>query len=223
MNIERNNKLIRFTDTDGISYSLWCKFAANLSYLGYGLDSNQTKEYFDRHEWLNEDQSDIILKILNGENTLPGISEKDIDEINDKVIAYFGETNNMRLAGYILTDGRLVRMSYDGYTRNIDHRQVRDILEDEDDMSQSATHAMMEFMNYGNIRLTSGGIDMCRLPTEKQFSQILKHINFVKRNTGSYYVDISNPQGQTASAFPYLHPDPKQIIDNIKNYFDMFV
>ena len=241
MNIEFDAKKqkIRFIDTKGISEKVWQHLADNMTYLGYTQDVNQVKYYFNEHTWLAEDQSISAMKVLYRndcicgkemnpemfdwlENSFAVKRTSNTDHILEKAKNRFGTTSNMGITGYILNDGSALRLSYDGFTRNMDHREIIDVMEDEYD---SNTKAMIEFMNYGNIRVMSNGIDITRPPNRLQIEKLRSHINYIIRkfNEPSYFVDISNKDGTVVKAFAYNYPDINRIIRDITDYFEKIV
>ena len=220
MTIEQKDGKIRFTDTNGINYSTWLLMLNRINHLGYDLPSaDSLKDYFDRHTFLNKDQSVEVLKVLNNMHDEPEISEKDVQKINDKAISHFGETTSLNLAGYILTDGRLLKMSYTDWDRDRDHREIHEILDVDTSDDQSA--GMIKFMTYGNIRITSRCLDMAKRPTEKQRKLIARYINRAKQSDYTWFgIDISNNSGFTVKSLEYDFPNYTTVINDIDDYFD---
>lgn len=106
----------------------------------------------------------------------------------NKAVDYFGITNNLNIAGYILPDGRLLDFSgkkfgSDGRSRTIDHREVGDAYDNEIDMD--------DFLKNGAIRIdaTSGSINIGAKPTTAQM-RIIEQI--VARNTDSVSLELEN-------------------------------
>lgn len=215
---EKNNR-IRFSDTQGIDYNTWTKILNRLNYLGYAIpDETSVKEYFDRHTWLNEDQSIEVLKIFNNEHTEETLYPKEqIKKHITQAIEMFGTTHDLSLAGYILPDGKLLKMSYSGHLRDIDHREINDVLQLDTD---SPTKAMMQFINYGNIRITSGSLMFSRFPTDAQWAAISAYMRKAFNNNSCVSVDIINHTGTTVKAFIYEIPRTSTVMENVKNYFD---
>ena len=209
---EKNDEgCIRFTDTKNIPYSLWEKLLRRINYLGYDIpDTDFLKKYFDSNVFLQKDQSKTVLALLNNEHNEPLYSEKQIIEDTAKIKNIFGTTYNEKIAGYLLIDGTMLRMSYDGYMRNIDHREVSQVID-----AESTTDAMIQFINYGNIRMITDGFELSKVPNKAQIntmSRIIHKYDCVK-------IDISNQTGQVIKTFDYTIPILAYIINDITEYF----
>lgn len=218
MKFERKDNKIRFSDTQGIDRNTWTKILNRLNYLGYAIpDEDSVKEYFDRHTWLNEDQSIEVLKIFNNEHTNEDLYPKQqVKKHMRQIINLFGTTNDLSLAGYILPDGTLLRMSYSGHFRDIDHREVNDVLQ-----LDSPTAAMVQFINYGNIRVTSGSFSFSCAPTDKQWTVISAYMRKAFGDRNPYIsVDITNHAGTVVKTFVYKVPRTSTVMENVKNYFN---
>ena len=221
MEIIRDGDQIKFLNTDGISYETWLKLYNRINYLGYGLPSvNSLKEYFDRHIYLTEDQSMEVLKILFNEfKQENSYSKAEINKYNQKAKEKFGTTNDPKLAGYILTDGTLLRMSYDGYQRNIDHREIKDVLNINN--SNSTSDAMIQFINFGNIRLNERNFEISQPPNDMQKPWIAAIIHKARNSDYQYMsIDIANNKGTIVKTFEYEFPSLIQIFRDIDDYFE---
>ena len=209
-----NNQCIRFTDTNGITYNMWTKFLNVINHLGYAIpDENTLKEYFDRHTYLQPDQSKAILCVLGLEHQPSLYTKKQIETDNQKAKDYFGVTDDFKIAGYLLIDGSMLNFSYDGLTRTQDHREIKEILNMKTD---GYNDPLIQFVNYGNIRLMNRGFELCKIPSDAQIKQISKLI----RQMPEIYIDISNTEGHVVKSFEYQFATPSQVISDIKNYFD---
>jgi hypothetical protein len=216
----REDNKIRFSDTSGIEFATWTKILNRLNYLGYDMpDENSVKDYFDRHTWLNEDQSIEVLRVFNNEHTKENIyPEEQIKMHNDAAIAMFGQTSRLSLTGYVLTDGRQLKMSYTGHQRDIDHRDIDDVLQLDSD---SKSDAMIQFINYGNIRVTSGFLEMSCLPTDKQWPVIAAYVRKIRSEDNPYMaIDIANHNGNVVKTFTYDFPQISTVMNDIRGYFD---
>lgn len=223
MTIERDShsNKIKFLETKGIPYHTWLKLLARINHLGYDMPNvDALRAYFDRGHYLNEDQSIEVLLVFGEMTPVEKISPAQRDKINRKAVDYFGETNRLSLAGYILTDGTLLKMSYDGYQRDIDHREIKDVL-DYVDTSNDISAAMIEFINYGNIRLLDRGFEISQPPTEAQRKIISQYIRKVRNSDYTYlYVDISNDEGRVVHTSEYDFPSISEVFSDIEKYFD---
>ena len=219
MDFERNGNKIRFSDTHGIEHATWTKILNRINYLGYDLpDENSVKDYFDRHTWLNEDQSIEVLRILNHEHIKEMYPKQLIEEHNRKAIETFGMTTSLNLAGYILTDGTMLKLSYTGHMRDIDHREIEEVLQLDTD---NKSDAMIQFINYGNIRVTSGFLEISCPPTEKQWPIIAAYVRKIRRDDNPYMsIDIANHNGNVVKSLCYDFPPLSTIMEDVKQYFD---
>jgi hypothetical protein len=220
MTIERNGNLVKFIETDNIPYATWLKLLARINYLGYGMPSvNSLREYFDRHTFLNEDQSIEVLRVFGEEQKDDSISKEEIEKYIQKAKEKFGTTTKLSLAGYILPDGSLLKMSYDNWIRDIDHREIRDVLDI--DTSDDASAAMIYFINFGNVRLQERSFEISKPLTDKQKPWIAKLIRQLQTSDYPYMsVDISNIEGRVVHTLEYEFPSLNQVFSDIDDYFE---
>jgi len=220
MNYVVENNLIKFIDTSGISFKMWHDMLVRINYLGYGMpDEDSLKEYFDRGCFLQEDQSKVVLKYLGLIHSDNFINKEEAEKYTEKAKEIFGLTNQLDLAGYILTDGDMLYFSGDGITRDMDHRDIKAIYEDLD-IGHEYNAAMNKFMNYGHIRKLNNGIDLMLKPTKDQRRLIQKMVSQTARNTDTFYVDISNTDGKVVKSFYYDFPLASKILNDIDKYFE---
>ena len=218
MELMWSGKNVKFLDLSGIEHNTFVKILNQFNHLGYDLDIDSLYEYLKRGTYLNEDQSDEIRKIFYHEQEQT-ISEQTIQKYNQKAVEYFGLTENPNLAGYLLTNGNMLKFSYDGYQRNIDHREIKDVL-DYVSTEESNSNAMIEFINYGNIRLNERCMELSKPCTEKQLKTIASIIRRIKQSDYPYFqVDISNNNGTVVKSFSYDFPLFTDIVTDINNYF----
>ena len=82
-----------------------------------------------------------------------------------KLEKHFGTTGNFKVAGYLLTNGKLLDFSGKHWgdttsrTRQVDHRDVQEVL---DDRGDNGFNAMIDMIGNGNIRLMpeTGGTNL---------------------------------------------------------------
>ncbi len=151
-----------------------------------------------------------------------------------KVNRYFGYTNDPKQAGYLTPDGKLLDFSgkkwgnTGGVKREIDHREINTILDFDNnpelkkmiqESPQSNSVGMRYFMNKGNIRMQSEGVDLAVKPTVKQLDVIKDHI--LKNQGGAFFVDISDINGNVIKSFSYEWPNVKvsTIMKNIDDFY----
>lgn len=222
MKYERNGNKVRFLDTEGITTVTWRTLLSRINYLGYDLpDVKCLKDYFDRHTFLNEDQSIEVLKVFGETVEETKYTEHQLGEYVHKAKMHFGTTESLSLAGYILTDGSLLKMCYDSYSpRDIDHREIKQVMDV--DCSEDNSAAMNVFIGLGNIRLQQSGFELQKLPTPPQRRRIADLIRKVRNYSGSDHsltVDIANYQGRVVKSFEYDFPSISDVFNDIEGYF----
>ena len=211
--VKNNNGCVKFTDTTGISHDIWELLLQRINHIGYNLpDTDFLKEYFDRHVFLQPDQSREVLIVFGQMHEEKLYSPKQIKRDNQKAKEYFGTTTVPSLAGYLLTDGDMLLFSYEGYKRDMDHREISNVISTDDDDS---TQAMYQFINYGNIRLQHNGFSLSRRPTRDQ-KQILYQMIY---RQPELYVDITNTKGHVVKHMEYEYAFPGFVLGDIEAYF----
>lgn len=136
-----------------------------------------------------------------------------------QAIDTFGTTYYKTRAGFMLKNGRLLDLTYDGGPRE-DHRNIRDAFDDMDLDSES--DYLIEFMNEGNIRLIPEipGIDIAVEPTDKQYAALKDYINFFIGRNKYFGVQFSNKNGDQVDWKEYNgFVSSAEIILDIKDYF----
>lgn len=136
-----------------------------------------------------------------------------------KAIDVFGTTYYRTRAGFMLKNGKLLDLTYDGGPRE-DHRNIRDAFDDMDLDSES--DYLIEFMNEGNIRLIPEipGIDITVEPTDKQYAALKDYINFFIGRNKYFGVQFSNKNGDQVDWKEYNGlVSYTEIILDIKDYF----
>ena len=154
-------------------------------------------------------------------------SEREIADISNndyvKMYNHFGSTKNYDVAGYMLGNGIMLDFSGkhwgDDYStsRQVDHRDVQEVL---DDRGNNGVNAMIDMIGNGNIRLMPevGGINLAVKPNAAQVSQLRGYINHFK---GEIVVDIDKVGGDTIHSFSYTRgTSSSKILADIKAYFE---
>lgn len=138
---------------------------------------------------------------------------------------HFGITGNFRVAGYLLTDGKLLDFSgkHWGDTtsrmRQVDHRDVQEVLS----RGNNGIDDMIDMIGSGNIRLMPeiGGINLAVYPNEKQRRVLSTYINYMLNKEGQVVIDYDSVGGDTEYSKVYgKTATSRQILNDIKNYFN---
>lgn len=136
---------------------------------------------------------------------------------------YFGTTYNVREAGYILLDGKMLDFSgrkdgAPGGYRTVDHRDILDAFDG--NYGESGSDAMVQFMQAGNIRVMpeSGGINLSVKPNAAQTTALERYIS---RFNGEVILDFDNKNGDTVASAEYKRfTSAKRILSDINAFFD---
>lgn len=132
---------------------------------------------------------------------------------------HFGITNNMRLAGYLDYNGKFIKFSHDYRQRDLDHREITEILDFPFEPEYS--DGLIEFMNMGNIRLSSGGIDISVKPNQMQKKSLADFINMVVEDDEEFSIDFSDENGDNIDSIYYDYAvAPKKVLQDIDSFFD---
>ena len=145
----------------------------------------------------------------------------------DRAKEFFGTTNDLNEAGYILPDGSMLdfsgRHQVEGDSsflrgrRSVDHRDIFDLAYEKDGWTETGIETdMADFINRGAIRIDSnaGAINLSIIPTEQQISKLSR---LIEKNGGDVYVDFGAPD--TDHYAEYSGAKASRVINDIKRYF----
>lgn len=133
-----------------------------------------------------------------------------------KAARKFGTTSRFDLAGYLTVNGSLLDFSDRQGYRVRDHREISSVL---DFLPEYAEYSdgMIEFMNLGNIRMQSYGIDIAKAPNSKQKGVLKRFFNSLG---GEVTVDFSRQDGGTDGSVDYPEGTRSdRILNDIDRYF----
>lgn len=152
------------------------------------------------------------------ENKIKSI--KHDNEIMNLAIERFGLTNNIRQAGYILPDGRLLNFG-EGGRRDTDHRAIEGIYKANNIPIWSDEYRynyVVDFMNRGAIRcdVNNGLLDMTKEPTQEQY----KMLKTFARYSDEIYLDFTDDKGNNIHSVDYGNPRPQKLVTDIYNFFN---
>nr|MBR6100729.1 hypothetical protein [bacterium] len=193
--------------------------------LGYDNDlTNAEKNKLEKKYY------DVINKYLEEvDNTSFSLSEK-----SQRAVDELGTTNDLREAGYLLSNGQYLDFSGKKQggpsgTRTMDHREISQIYTDEEyDAAEkknpnlgSATAIMQDFEDDGNIRLMpEQGVDITIEPTAEQYDKLYDYIDFVKERNGEVFVDLETETKNRENLQYNSKISTRKIINDIKEHFN---
>ncbi len=173
------------------------------------------------------EQKDLRAKIDSANEQSRDEFIRSVDDLTDrqkaeyaqKAVDTFGTTERVDLASYILTNGEMLDFSEGQGYRIKDHREISEIL----DMPDSAEYSdsLICFMNMGNIRMQTYGIDISAAPNAEQISRLRDVIPEIMKDNDEFSVDFSKKNGYSAGSVTY----PKgtatsKILSDINEFFE---
>ena len=146
-------------------------------------------------------------------------SDEDVQKYVSKAVRKYHTTTRLDKASYLVTTGSMLDFSEGQGYRVKDHREISEILDLPDYAEYS--DGMIAFMNMGNIRLQTYGIDVSAMPNAKQFTALRDIIFAVMRENDEFSVDFSKTDGYSAGSVTYgKGTSASKIIADIKSYFE---
>lgn len=145
--------------------------------------------------------------------------DEDVKKYVAKAVRKYHTTTRLDKASYLVTTGSMLDFSDGQGYRVKDHREISEILDLPDYAEYS--DGMIAFMNMGNIRLQTYGIDVSAMPNAKQFTALRDIIFTVMRENDEFSVDFSKTDGYSAGSVTYgKGTSASKIIADIKSYFE---
>ena len=147
-----------------------------------------------------------------------GLKESDHTQ---KAIDALGITYYKTRAGFMLKDGRLLDLTYDGNPRE-DHRAIQDAFDDMD--LETGSDYLIEFMNEGNIRLIPElpGIDITMPPTHEQWLALRDYVQYWVNKKHHFEIQFSNEKGQQVDWKEFNgFTSVNEILYTIADHFDL--
>jgi hypothetical protein len=161
-------------------------------------------------DWITAYQNAVQGKALTAEVTERG------KKWASKLKKEYGITFNLKEAGYILQDGSLIdlsgkRQGGPSNTRALDHREVGQVMDEEDFGSES--DYMHQFMlESGAIRLSFFGddvmLDVTQAPTDRQLRIIGRAL---RQGNGTAVIDVTNVRGSVLASTEIERATPAKI------------
>ena len=197
---------------DAITQEQWQEINDRMIALGYDRRGwEDTKNIFKELPQIPEDQIKVLNAVLNKEEYIKQNDPKEIKSIFGKAIRYFGTTNNLQEAGYILPNGTLLDLSGkkwggSGNTRALDHSEVNHIIE------------MSKFIEMGAIRHfpEQPGVDIRRMPTNKQLDIIYNEVN---QSPNGYTLEIWDPRKGRFYNLYDVGVKGEKVINDIRRFY----
>lgn len=185
---------------------------------GYAAASKAYEELTDRHRKLYAEQQRIEEK-LSKQLLTREYTPEEVSKYVSKAVRRFHTTSRLNCAAYLLTTGSMLDFSEGHGYRVQDHREIADIL-DLPDYAQYSD-GMIIFMNMGNIRLQTYGIDISAMPNSKQISALRGIIQRVMSEYDEFIVDFSTKSGYSDGSITYpKNIASSRIIFDIQSYFE---
>lgn len=133
-----------------------------------------------------------------------------------KAARKFGTTSRFDLAGYLTVNGSLLDFSDRQGYRVQDHREISEVLDFLPE-EHGYSDGLIEFMNMGNIRMQSYGIDISQPPNAKQIPVLRRFFSYLD---GEVTVDFSRENGDNAGSIDYEEGTrPDKILRDIDYFF----
>ena len=187
---------------------------------GYGAAMERQSALKDEERLLRREIQKIEDKLHEElKEQISHFSEEDIKKYVSKAVRKYRTTSRLENASYLLTTGSMLDFSDGQGYRVKDHREISEILDLPDYAEYS--DGMIAFMNMGNIRLQTYGIDISAMPNAKQISALRDIIFKVMREYDEFSVDFSKTDGYSAGSVTYgKGTSASKIVADIKNYFE---
>ena len=181
---------------------------------------------------LGENYTNSIADNLDNINPSAGLYNKITDNYNpeiDKLAKdYFGLTDNVKEAGYILNDGSLLDLSGKKFggpsnTRSMDHREIVDAFLDNPNNTNNLEIGFDEFIDNGAVRYMpeNNTFFLSKTPSEQQINKIKE---LLELNNGQTSIELVPKVAEWGWDNNFkrdygLWSNPQKIIDDIRTYF----
>ena len=140
--------------------------------------------------------------------------------IEQKLVSKLGLTSNFQLAVWMLTDGKLVNGSYEGFQRDVDHHEISEFFKPSKRQSPGSSYIYIKkFMNRGNIRMGCSSCGYCveftRIPTQAEFNTLQRMMN------EAYELHIPVQFSRHSKSNGIIHENPVQFIRYTGRYTNL--
>ena len=184
---------------------------------GYLKASKKSENVYDKLRDAERKLQNLADELRNEMYT--DFTEEDVKKYVSKAVRKYHTTSLLSRASYLTTTGSMLDFSDGQGYRVKDHREISEILDLPDYAEYS--DGMITFMNMGNIRLQSYGVDISTMPNTKQMSALRSIIYKLMNDNGEFYLDVSDYRGNNVFSMTYGEKTSvSKIVADIKNYFD---
>jgi len=203
---------------DNITPQQWKQINDRMCGKGYDFRGwEDTKEIFERLNkstgGIKDDHKEVMDAVVYNKEYIKEEDPKKVKNIFNRVIRYLGYTDDLREAGYVLPNGKLLDLSgkkRGGYpfTRGLDHREVNHIVE------------MPDFVSMGAIRLfpETCGADIRKEPTANQLRVIWRMVSGSPRG---YTLEMLSPhKGRFYKEYD-VGVKADRVINDIRKYYEL--
>lgn len=182
----------------------------------------------------NEEMSTALEKKVSEDNgsTRRALARKDSGDQNDArdgavynagrdsaAVSEFGTTARFDQAGFVLSDGRMLKLSQYGLS-GVQHKLIERIYDD-----VKGEDAIDRFVQEGHVRVkaSSPGIEIGSrvAPSTNQLNVISRFVSGSLRRDGVFYLDITGADGADIASVTYTDAQTAtDVIFDIKDYFE---
>lgn len=192
---------------------------------------NLVDKYMKDYNYQREDFAKKFPKIMQEVRSIkdssgkPMISKQGIknsDRASDHsqaALEEFGTTTDYEMAGFVLADGRMLKMSQYGQ-KGVQHKRIESVYAD-----AKGDTAVNRFIQEGNVRIkaTAPGIEIGteNAVSTRQFNAISRFISTSLRSRGRFYLDITDTNGNEVASVEYDdRASASDIVYDIKKYYE---
>ena len=146
------------------------------------------------------------------------LSDRDSDH-SESALSEFGTTTDFAQAGFVLKNGKLLKLSQYGL-KGVQHKRIESVFSE-----LKGDDAVVRFLQEGNIRIKADayGIEVGaeKAPSVSQLNTLSKFISSCLRGKGIFYLDITDANGRdVASVAYYSRNSTEEVIYDIKDYYE---
>lgn len=138
------------------------------------------------------------------------------NELRDRAKQEIGTTTNLDEAGYLTNDGQYLDLS----SYFMDHGEIANIYSDgKFDNVDGANAAIQDFVNRGNIKLDSTGVEIATVPTPLQYTELYEYLQKVQNENGDVFVDLDTETKNKENLVYNNKTSVGKMIEDIKEHY----